>query len=215
MKSKYIAIEGIDGSGKTTATKVVFNILKSAGIKRIKIIKQLKGTNLGKELSKLVLNKNKEKIEKKSELLIFYAAHVQTVKTVISPLLEKGIWIISDRCDLSSYAYQGGGKGIDLELIEKLKNIMLNDFNPDLIIYLDVLPEIGLNRIKNRKNIDVMEKNPLYFFKKVRNCYLSLLTKYSSFIRINSNHPIEIVEKHIYINVMKWLLQQNELVSLA
>jgi dTMP kinase len=79
----------------------------------------------------------------KAEVLMFYAARVQLVETVIKPALARGQWVIGDRHDLSTQAYQGGGRGIDQTMLATLRDAVLGDFRPHLTLYLDVTPEVG------------------------------------------------------------------------
>lgn len=95
-----------------------------------------------------------------------YAARIQLVKTIIKPALKNGKWVISDRHDLSSLAYQGGGLGIKKTIITKLQSFFLEDFIPDLTVYLDVSPKIGLKRALKRNPLDLIESRSLQFFKK-------------------------------------------------
>ncbi len=95
---------------------------------------------------------------------MLYAARVQLVETVIKPALARGAWVVGDRHDLSSQAYQGGGRGIDPQLMATLRDAVLGDFRPDLTLYLDVTPEVGLKRARARGELDRIEQESLDFF---------------------------------------------------
>lgn len=95
---------------------------------------------------------------------MLYAARVQLVETVIKPALARGCWVVGDRHDLSSQAYQGGGRGIDQQLMQSLRTLVLGEFKPSLTLYLDLDPEIGLQRARSRGELDRIEKQSLDFF---------------------------------------------------
>lgn len=120
------------------------------------------GTQLAEKLRSLVLDIKSvgdEVITDKAEVLMFYAARVQLVETVIKPALANGTWVIGDRHDLSTQAYQGGGRGIDQHMLATLRDAVLGDFRPDLTLYLDVTPEVGLKRARARGRLDRIEQN--------------------------------------------------------
>ena len=123
MRSKYIVIEGLEGAGKTTARNVVVDTLKSLGVADMVFTREPGGTQLAEKLRSLVLDIKSvgdEVITDKAEVLMFYAARVQLVETVIKPALAEGKWVIGDRHDLSTQAYQGGGRGIDQTMLATL-----------------------------------------------------------------------------------------------
>lgn len=154
MRSKYIVIEGLEGAGKTTARNVVVETLEQLGIRDMVFTREPGGTQLAEKLRSLVLDIKSvgdEVITDKAEVLMFYAARVQLVETVIKPALANGTWVIGDRHDLSTQAYQGGGRGIDQHMLATLRDAVLGDFRPDLTLYLDVTPEVGLKRACARR----------------------------------------------------------------
>jgi UPF0755 protein len=141
MRSKYIVIEGLEGAGKTTARNLVVDTLKTLGIGEMVFTREPGGTQLAEKLRSLVLDIKSvgdEIITDKAEVLMFYAARVQLVETVIKPALAEGKWVIGDRHDLSTQAYQGGGRGIDQTMLATLRDAVLGNFRPDLTLYLDV-----------------------------------------------------------------------------
>ena len=163
MRSKYIVIEGLEGAGKTTARNVVVDTLKSLGVADMVFTREPGGTQLAEKLRSLVLDIKSvgdEVITDKAEVLMFYAARVQLVETVIKPALAEGKWVIGDRHDLSTQAYQGGGRGIDQTMLATLRDAVLGDFRPDLTLYLDVTPEVGLKRAR-AASWTALNKSPL------------------------------------------------------
>lgn len=164
MRSKYIVIEGLEGAGKTTARNVVVDTLKSLGVADMVFTREPGGTQLAEKLRSLVLDIKSvgdEVITDKAEVLMFYAARVQLVETVIKPALANGKWVIGDRHDLSTQAYQGGGRGIDQTMLATLRDAVLGDFRPDLTLYLDVTPEVGLKRAVLAVSWTALSRSPL------------------------------------------------------
>ncbi|WP_343154044.1 dTMP kinase [Buchnera aphidicola] len=208
IKNKFIVIEGLEGAGKTSACIYVKKILKENNIKNIILVRQPGSTPISEKIRKLIKGHHIEKIEKETELLLIYAARIQLVKTIIKPALNQGSWVISDRHDLSSFAYQGGGLGIHENIIRKLKNLLLEDFIPDLTLYLDVKPEIGLKRALKRSSLDRIENRSLTFFKKTRKSYLNNIKLDKKIIKIDANLNISNVTKNIKKQLLKWLHKQ-------
>lgn len=123
------------------------------------------GTPLAEKLRDLIKQGiESDPVTDKAELLMLYAARVQLVETVIKPALARGCWVVGDRHDLSSQAYQGGGRGIDQQLMQSLRTLVLGEFKPSLTLYLDLDPEIGLQRARSRGELDRIEKQSLDFF---------------------------------------------------
>lgn len=129
---------------------------------------------LAERMRAIVKEIHDEPLTIQAELLLMYAARVQLVETRIKPALNQGIWVIGDRHDLSSLAYQGGGRGIDEALIRQIKHAVLGDFAPDLTLYLDIDPAIGLARARARGELDRIELEQQAFFVRTRERYLQL-----------------------------------------
>lgn len=165
MNSKFIVIEGLEGAGKTSAMKTIVEMLQQHGIQNLIFTREPGGTPLAEKLRGLIKQGVEgEPLTDKAEVLMLYAARVQLVENVIKPALARGTWVVGDRHDLSSQAYQGGGRGIDKNLMTSLRDTVLGDFRPDLTIYLDLPPQIGLLRARERGELDRIEKESMDFF---------------------------------------------------
>ncbi|ABP60292.1 MULTISPECIES: dTMP kinase [Enterobacteriaceae] len=212
MRSNYIVIEGLEGAGKTTARNVVVDTLKELGIEQMVFTREPGGTQLAEKLRSLVLDIKSvgdEVIDVKAEVLMFYAARVQLVETVIKPALAEGQWVIGDRHDLSTQAYQGGGRGIDQQMLATLRNAVLGDFRPNLTLYLDVTPEVGLKRARARGELDRIEQESLDFFNRTRARYLELAAQDDSIRTIDATQSLEGVTRSIRETITAWLQEQQ------
>lgn len=210
MKSKFIVIEGLEGAGKTTAREAIVAILREQGVEDIVFTREPGGTPLAEQLRVLVKQGIEgEQVTDKAELLMLYAARVQLVDTVIKPALARGAWVIGDRHDLSSQAYQGGGRGLDSALMRTLRDAVLGDFRPDLTLYLDVTPEIGLQRARARGALDRIEQESLRFFERTRERYLALAAEDSTILTVDATQPLDSVTRSIKTTLARWLEQQT------
>lgn len=208
--SKFIVIEGLEGAGKTSAIQTVIDTLKEQGITNLAFTREPGGTPLAEKLRELIKQGiDGEKVTDKAELLMLYAARVQLVENVIKPALAEGKWVIGDRHDLSSQAYQGGGRGLDKDLMLSLRNTVLGDFRPDLTLYLDLDPAIGLARARARGELDRIEKESMDFFYRTRERYQALAKGDDSIITINASQSIEKVQADIRQTLTTWLVQQE------
>ncbi|HDX8370030.1 TPA: dTMP kinase [Aeromonas dhakensis] len=172
--SKFIVIEGLEGAGKSSAVRYVTDYLHAHGVARIECTREPGGTPLAERMRAIVKEVHDERLTIEAELLLMYASRVQLVETRIKPALADGVWVVGDRHDLSSQAYQGGGRGIDANLIGAIKQAVLGDFKPDLTLYLDIDPAIGLQRARHRGELDRIELEQLSFFERTRQRYLEL-----------------------------------------
>ena len=170
MKGKFITLEGIEGSGKSTSLEDIAYTLDKKSINYI-LTKEPGSGSLGNDLRSLLLSKD-NKISGEVELLLMMADRKNHLDSLIIPNLNNGNWVISDRYLDSTYAYQGGGRKMDFTLIDGLSN-SLNLPAPDLTILFDLPVEIALDRAKKRANLDRFEKEPIDFHNRIRNVYKS------------------------------------------
>ncbi len=141
----FITLEGFEGSGKTTLAKLLYQLLLENGF-QVMLAKEPGGTLIGDKIRKIVLERGNEELGYKAELLLFTASRAENVRINIKPSLEKGFIVICDRYFDSTTAYQGYGRGIDMDVINYLNNFAVEDVIPDLTIFLDVDTEVGLKR---------------------------------------------------------------------
>ena len=205
-QAKFIVVEGLEGAGKSTAIQAVLNALRSAGIDSIQNTREPGGTPLAEKLRDLVKQEHEgETLQDMTELLLMYAARVQLVENVIKPALDAGTWVVGDRHDMSSQAYQGGGRQIACETMKALRNTTLGGFKPDFTLYLDIDPRIGLERARGRGELDRIEKMDLSFFDRTRERYLEIARDDASIVTINADQSMEQVASDITAALQVWL----------
>lgn len=211
MTGKFIVIEGLEGAGKTTARQVIVDTLHENGITDLIYTREPGGTPLAEKLRTLIKDGiDGETVTDKAEVLMLYAARIQLVENVIKPALARGQWVIGDRHDLSSQAYQGGGRGIDRKLMQSLRDTVLGDFYPDFTLYLDLPPETGLSRARSRGDLDRIEQESLDFFRRTRARYLELAESDPRIVTVDASQSMDNVHQSIRAAVLDWLAQQKE-----
>lgn len=197
-KEKFIVIEGLEGAGKSTAVNVIKSFLADRGIEDVVMCREPGGTKLGETIRDLVKNSSiNEKIDSRTELLLMYASRIQLVENVIKPALASGMSVICDRFYYSTYAYQGGGREISLDIIDSIHSASLGDFKPDLTIYMDLDPKIGLQRAAVRGELDRFEQEKIDFFNKTRDMYLTLADSAPEVMKVDASKSIEEVAGQI------------------
>ena len=161
---KFIVVEGIEGAGKSSAISVIKEVLTEYNINFIST-REPGGTPLAESLRNIVKSaEHTENLTQETELLLMYAARSQLLANRILPALQDNQWVIGDRHDMSSRAYQGGGRQFDDGVMEMIAQVTLKDFKPDLTLYLDISPEQGLSRAKARGELDRIELEKIDFF---------------------------------------------------
>ena len=189
MKAKFITLEGIEGSGKTSSLKSITDLLDKKNTSYI-VTREPGGSSIGKELRAILLDPETE-ISPEVELMLMLCDRKDHVEKIILPNLEKGNWVVSDRFMDSSIAYQGGGRQLGKKLIISVAEY-LNLPQPDLTLLFDLPVEISLSRVKARGDLDRFEKEEIEFHKRIRNTYLDLATNNSNRIKIiDSSQKIE------------------------
>ena len=203
MRGKFITLEGIEGSGKSTSLDTISKILHTLDIEFI-ITKEPGGGPLGKDLRKILLDK-KTSISPEVELLLMMADRKNHIDNIVEPSLEKGVWVISDRYLDSSYAYQGGGRQIDTSKIDLLTELLKLPI-PDLTILFDLSPEIALQRAKNRSELDRFESEPIDFHQRIREAYLNLANdNMERYVVIDASKDIQNVKDQVQKKVNQFI----------
>ena len=187
-KGIFITLEGTEGSGKSTQIAVIKAHMEAKGHKVV-CLREAGGTPIAEEIRTLLKTPRKDdNMCDKTELLLMYAARAQLVETVIKPLLSAGTDVICDRHDLSTVAYQGGGRGMNMDDINAIRKVVLGNFRPDLTIIIDVDPKIGMQRARNRGELDRFELSQIDFFERVRNTYLEYAKTHQDFVSVVDGH---------------------------
>jgi len=176
QRGKFISVEGIEGVGKSTNIEVIVDCVEAAGY-RVVTTREPGGTPLAEDIRELLVGHSDETIPEIAELLMVFAARSLNVNNVIIPALEAGQWVLCDRFTDSSRAYQGGGRGIPIETIDRLADWVHGGIWPDLTILLDAPVEIGMQRASKRSSPDRFEQERYDFFERVRACYLALAAR--------------------------------------
>lgn len=167
----FITVEGSEGVGKTTNMEFIRDYLRQAG-KQVVITREPGGTPLGEAIRELLLGHKHDGMADDSELLLMFAARAEHIARVIKPALTAGKWVLCDRFTDATYAYQGGGRGIDEQRINILEQWTQGELRPDLTILLDIPVAQGLQRAGTRSEPDRFEAQRMEFFDKVRGEYL-------------------------------------------
>lgn len=196
MNGKFIVVEGLEGAGKSSVIGLIKAHIESAGI-NVEQTREPGGTPMAEAIRDCVKHDWQETVAEETELLLMYAARVQLLKNKILPALAQGSWVVGDRHDLSSQAYQGGGRQVNADTMKAISAIALNGFKPDLTIYLDVEPAIGLERARGRGELDRIEQAGLAFFERTRARYLALASEDDSIVVVNAMNPMDKVHEDV------------------
>ena len=197
MNGKFIVVEGLEGAGKSSVIGLIVDALKNAG-KSVEQTREPGGTPMAEAIRDCVKHDWDEQVSEETELLLMYAARVQLLTNRIHPALNSGVWVVGDRHDLSSQAYQGGGRGVSADTMSAISQIALKGFKPDLTIYLDVEPAIGLERARGRGELDRIEQSGIAFFERTRERYQALANNDDSIQIVDAMQPMESVHSDVY-----------------
>ena len=170
-RGKFITIDGVEGAGKSTQIDLVCEHLIEKGIKVVRT-REPGGTEVGEKIRSVLLDVENQEMHNDTELLLMFSSRNELIQNKIIPALEEGCWVVSDRFTDASFAYQGGGRMLNLERISKLADWVLGDFKPDLTFLLDVTVEVGMQRIETRAAKDRIELEERAFFERVRSVFI-------------------------------------------
>lgn len=183
MRGRFITLEGLEGSGKSTNLAHLKARLEAAG-KPVLVTREPGGTAIGEQIRALLLDHRNEGMHPDTELLLMFAARAQHLHQVILPALAAGTWVVSDRFTDASYAYQGGGRGMPEARIAALEDFVQGGLQPDLTLILDLPVATGLARAGQRSAPDRFEREQAEFFERVRQVYLERAARWPARYRI-------------------------------
>jgi dTMP kinase len=170
-KGLFITLEGIEGAGKSTLMTSIAEIFSETGSEVVQT-REPGGTKTGEQIRNILLDSKNAAVIDDTELLLMFAARAQHISEVINPALSSGKVVICDRFTDASYAYQGGGRGIELSRIKILEDWVLQGLKPNLTLLFDLEIETGLRRAGKRSDADRFEQEEISFFEQIRACYL-------------------------------------------
>lgn len=197
----FITVEGTDGSGKTTQIRNMQAHLSSLGCE-VLLVREPGGTSISESIRSIILDASNTEMSDKTELLLYSAARAQLVEQVIRPSVEKSTTIICDRYVDSFYAYQGYGRGISLDILEKITDVAISGIMPDITFFFDLDPVVGLKRRAAATENDRIENEVMEFHQKVYAGYKELAGKYPRRIKtIDASKP----EEEVWIDVRRQL----------
>ena len=167
QKNKFITFEGVDGAGKSTHLTWFADALRQRGLDVV-VTREPGGTPLGEQLREILLN---QAMSAGTEAMLMFAARLEHIEQVIKPALRAGKWVVSDRFSDASFAYQGGGRGLDWNKLKQLEQWVHGDLQPDLTLFFDVPVEVAKQRLANNASLDRFEQEQADFFECVRAGY--------------------------------------------
>lgn len=205
--SLFITFEGGEGTGKTTVINNLYNYLISLGYDVIKT-REPGGSKISESIRGIILDRNNTIMDYKTEALMYAASRRQHLIEVIIPALKKNKIVICDRYIDSSLAYQGYARGLGIEQVKTINEYAISGYWPDLTIFIDLDPNIGINRIKNNnRDVDRLDEETISFHEKVREGYIKLIDLYPNRIKkIDGNVSLDIltqIAKEIVVNKLK------------
>ncbi|RVU86204.1 dTMP kinase [Leucothrix sargassi] len=204
----FLTFEGIEGAGKSSNVLYVKELLESAG-KSVLVTREPGGTEVGEKIRHVLLDPELPAMHSDTELLLMFASRAEHYQHKILPALQTGQWVLCDRFTDASYAYQGGGRSIDVERIRSLEQWVLGDFKVDTTFLFDLPVDVGLSRAKARSAADRIEQEESEFFERIRQCYLDRAkAEPSRFEMIDAEQSIDDVKQQLDVIVSKLLSAQ-------
>jgi len=200
MRGKMISVEGIEGVGKSTLLPLMAETLRQSGITVVET-REPGGTVIGEQIRNVLLHQKEAAIAPVTELTMMFAARAQHLEEVIKPALHSGHWVLCDRFTDSTYAYQGGGRQLPSSLIEKIEHAVIESFQPDHTLLLDLDVIEGLNRAAQTGAKDRFESESIAFFNRVREAYLSRASQFDRITVLSAAPPLTEVSR----TVVTWI----------
>lgn len=208
-KGLFITLEGGEGSGKTSQIKVIEEYLEKNNIPYIST-REPGGIKISEDIRGILLDKKNIKMDERTEALLYCASRRQHLVEKVIPALKEGKVVICDRFIDSSLAYQGYAREIGMDIVYEINKFAIDQYMPSLTLFLDINPEEGLRRVRNRNDeMNRIDLEKLDFHKKVREGYLKLLQQYPNRIKkINAEQSIEDVSKEV-INIIDTKIKKH------
>ncbi len=199
----FITFEGIDFCGKSTQVELLRNFLIKKG-REVIVIREPGGTEISERIRDILLDRKNSEMKMETEFLLFSSSRSQLVRQVIIPSLQQNIIVISDRFHDSSTAYQGYGRGLDVEKIKQINSFAIADVLPDVTFLIDITVEESLRRksLKSHSELDRIEISSDNFYQKVRQGYLKIAEDENRFVVINGSLKIEEIHNIIIDKIM-------------
>jgi dTMP kinase len=202
--ARFITIEGGEGAGKSTAQRFIAERLAERGITSVQT-REPGGTPLAEAIRQTLLSVDGEAPVEMAELLLVFAARAQHLAKVIEPALARGDWVLSDRFTDATYAYQGAARGLSVEVISHLEQLVQSGRQPDKVLILDLPPEIGMERARSRGELDRFERENHDFYERVRAGYLqravAMPERYSV---IDAGQDLQAVQSAMAAEIERW-----------
>ncbi|MCA1064457.1 dTMP kinase (plasmid) [Rossellomorea sp. AcN35-11] len=195
MKGKMIVLEGGEGGGKTTLIKLLQSYLESQGYD-VLVTREPGGVKIAEQIRSVILDVDNTEMDAKTEAILYAGSRNEHLIHVVFPALRQGKIVLCDRFVDSSLVYQGCARGLGIEEVYNLNKFVIGDYMPDLTLYLDVEPEVGLKRISSNEDREVnrLDKESLEFHQRVRSGYLEVLEKFPNRIKmVDANQPMNLV----------------------
>ena len=194
--ARFITLEGIEGAGKTTVADRLTQALRKRGL-TVHATREPGGTKLAERIRGAVLDRGEEHISATAETLLMFGARQIHIDNLIRPALARGEWVLCDRFTDATHAYQGGGRGVDRTLIDRIAQAVHGDLMPDCTLLLDVPVRVGLERMQARRGaVDRFEVESAQFFDRVRTRYLELARAAPARFRIiDATQPLDQVSE--------------------
>jgi len=204
----FISFEGIDGCGKSTQVNLLMERLEKSNINSI-LVREPGGTDISEDIRSILLNNQNSMLSSRSEALLMTASRAQLTKERIIPTLEDGICVIADRYKDSTLAYQGGGRGLDMDYLIGLNDFATYDIDPDLTFFLDIDPELAFSR-SNPKNADRIESAGVQLQESVRDGYRQIAKRFPDrFFTIDGEESISVIHGTIWENTINCINEKN------
>lgn len=200
QEGKFIAIEGPDGSGKSSIIQQLSDRIRATG-QEIVITREPGGSPIAEQIRELILDIDNTAMDYRAEALLYAAGRRQHLMETVLPNLQAGRMVMSDRFVMSSLVYQGVARGIGLEAVWQINQFAIEDHLPDLTLLIDVPAEIGLQRIhqaRTTRQYDRLDREALSFHQKVRQSYLELIDRWPGIVVVDGQQSIEDVSRECF-----------------